>query len=295
MDVIWFGGLAALAFTGLALVVFDPVSRLPQAEVDRALVGSLQGPARWLALLGLRFAPAMAAISRPSPSQVQQLALIGAPRGYDERAFVASRLVAGLLVMAVMMALLLLVGLSGPESLLISLIAGLLTYVQALPWLRGRVQREFDRAQRGFPALLDGMALALEAGQSFNLALSRAADRLDVRSGAAWVRAVRDSAADLRAGRDREETLSALELLLPVRVVQQFCAAGITADRAGLSLGPILRQQAGLARTLFHHEIERRAMQAPVKMLGPLLVCIFPCTFIVLLAPLLLRLQDAFL
>lgn len=295
MNLYAFAALAALAFFGLALMVLDPMSRLSQAEVNARQVDGLPWAARLVARLGLQFAPATAPISRPNPVLVRQLSLIGAPRGYDERAFVASRLLVGLAVAATVMGLLLLSGFSGLESLLASLCAGMLVFVQALPWLRGRVRQEFDRTQRGFPSLLDGMALALEAGQSFNLALSRAAERLETRRGIAWVRAVQDAAADLRAGRDREETLTALELLLPVRVVQQFCAAGITADRAGLSLGPILRQQAALARTLFHHEVERRAMQAPVKMLGPLLVCIFPCTFIVLLAPLLLRLQDAFL
>ena len=68
----------------------------------------------------------------------------------------------------------------------------------------------------------------------------------------------------------------------------------LSAEQSGLSLGQILRDQSSQARRYFQLSMERRAQEAPVKLLGPLMICIFPCTFIILFAPLVFRLLDQF-
>jgi tight adherence protein C len=160
-------------------------------------------------------------------------------------------------------------------------------------WMRGQVIRERDKALRGFPALLDGLALSLEAGQSFPQAMRITAQRALESAPDRWRSCVGIFALEIRAGTAKAEAVSRLQNALPLPVVQQFGALVLVADQAGLSMGRILRSQASQARRLYQLEIEERAMKAPVKLMGPLVCCIFPCTFIVLLAPLLVKLIES--
>ncbi|RPH61181.1 MAG: type II secretion system F family protein, partial [Burkholderiales bacterium] len=96
-----------------------------------------------------------------------------------------------------------------------------------------------------------------------------------------WQRVLRD----VHAGQPRHEALRTMAARLALPGVSSLVAALLAAERQGASLAPILRAQAEQRRTERFLRAERMAMEAPVKMLFPLVLCIFPGTFAILLFP----------
>jgi tight adherence protein C len=149
-------------------------------------------------------------------------------------------------------------------------------------WLRAEVRRRAARMARELPFLLDMTTLCVEAGLNLQGALQQAAQQ-----GPAGP--LRDellrALGDMRAGMPRIEALRAWSRRANVAGVRALTVALAQADTLGMSLGPILRAQSERRRAERFHHAEKLAMQAPVKMLFPLIGCIFPCTFIVLAFP----------
>jgi tight adherence protein C len=161
----------------------------------------------------------------------------------------------------------------------------------ALPWwwLRDAASEQRLEVLRELPMYLDMLTLALEAGGALSVALKMSTDRAPETS---LKRAFMRVQGDLRAGRSRGEALRALAERLDSPAVTALVAALIQADSSGGSLAEVLRAQSEQRLDERFARAEKAAMEAPVKMLGPLVLCIFPCTFIVLAAPVVLRFID---
>ena len=148
--------------------------------------------------------------------------------------------------------------------------------------LRDRAARRRAAVLRRLPHDLDLITLSIESGFNLGAALGQAA-----RHGPPgplrdeWQRVLRD----VHAGQPRHEALHALAARLALPAVSTLVAALIAAERQGASLAPILRAQAEQRRNERFLRAERLAMEAPVKMLFPLVLCIFPGTFAILLFP----------
>jgi tight adherence protein C len=99
---------------------------------------------------------------------------------------------------------------------------------------------------------------------------------------------------EVRGGRPRALAFGHVAQLYEVECLSTLASALAHAEGSGMSLGQILRTQSAQRTAERFARAERLAMQAPVKMLGPLIFCIFPCTFIVLAVPIVVRLQEAF-
>lgn len=157
-----------------------------------------------------------------------------------------------------------------------------------LPWifLREAMQRRQDEILRELPGYLDMLTLSLEAGGALSAALKLTTERA---RDSALKRAFLRAQGDLRAGRSRAEALRALSLRLDSPAITALVAALIQADSSGGSLASVLRNQSTQRLDERFARAEKAAMEAPVKMLGPLVLCIFPCTFIVLAFPILIR------
>ena len=97
---------------------------------------------------------------------------------------------------------------------------------------------------------------------------------------------------DVRAGRTRAESLRMLGERLRMPAISNWVAAVLAAERQGSSLGPILRAQAEQRRNERFLRAEALALKAPVKMLFPLMTCIFPCTFVIVFFPVVIRVLD---
>ena len=167
--------------------------------------------------------------------------------------------------------------------------AAALGYVLPANWLRERIEQRRRALLRELPFYLDVITLAVESGLNLSGALARAVEkgpRGPLRD--EFERFLRD----LRAGRERREALRHLAERVALPAVGSLVAALLMAEKQGMSLGPVLRAQAEQRRAERFLRAERLAMEAPVKMLAPLLVFIFPCTFVMLLFPLASRLIE---
>lgn len=157
-------------------------------------------------------------------------------------------------------------------------------------WLRGQALRRRRRIDRDMPFVLDMMTLCVEAGLGLHGALQQSVQC----SAPGPLRDMLDGAlADMRTGMSRMAALRAMAGRSGSPALLAWAASMAQADSLGMSLGPLMRGQAAQCRADRFQHAERLAMEAPVKMLLPLIGCIFPCTFIVLGFPIAWQLLPA--
>lgn len=153
-------------------------------------------------------------------------------------------------------------------------------------WLRDRIMLRKRELLKALPFYLDIITLCVEGGLNLHGAISQA-----VAKGPKGV--LRDEfqrvMRDIRAGKPRAEALRGMGKRIKDPGVTAFCSAVIQAEAMGMSLGPILRAQADQRRVERFLRAEKMAMEAPVKLLFPLIAFIFPCTFIVLFFPIVIK------
>jgi tight adherence protein C len=162
----------------------------------------------------------------------------------------------------------------------------LLGAMMPMLWMRDAVTRRAQEVIRDLPVYVDMLTLTLEAGGALSVALKVATDRAP---DGVLRRAFMRVQGDLRAGRSRSEALLALGERLSLPAVDPLVAALVQAESSGASLATVLRAQADQRLHERFARAEKLALEAPVKMLGPLVLCIFPCTFLVLAFPLVMR------
>jgi tight adherence protein C len=194
--------------------------------------------------------------------------------------------------LAIALSLPILVGLGALISMgtiTVALLAASIVALLPWWWLKEAAARQRLEVLRELPMYLDMLTLSLEAGGALSVALKISTERApDTLLKRAFMRVQ----GDLRAGRSRVEALKALVERLDSPAVTALVAALIQADSSGGSLADVLRAQSEQRLDERFARAEKAAMEAPVKMLGPLVLCIFPCTFIVLAAPIVLRFID---
>ena len=193
--------------------------------------------------------------------------------------FQAGRLVAALAAAGLVLLILLPLG-QVPVGLTLG--AGCLGFFVPVTWLNDRIAVKTRRVLRDLPFYLDVLTLALESGLNLTSAMRQAVDKGP--SGPLKVEFVKVMR-DLRAGRSRAEALRMMADRLALPQVSSLVSALLTAERQGASLGVVLRAQAEQRRHERFMRAERLAMEAPVKMLFPLVLFIFPCTFLILFFP----------
>lgn len=153
--------------------------------------------------------------------------------------------------------------------------------------VRDRAQRRRRAIVRALPFALDVIVLAVEAGANVTGALQHAVDK----GAPGPLRSELDRVLrDVRTGRSRADALHALADRVDLPAVRGWVAALVAAERQGSSLGPILRAQAEQRRDERFQAAEKLAATAPVRLLLPLLLFMFPCTFVLLFFPVVVRL-----
>jgi tight adherence protein C len=156
---------------------------------------------------------------------------------------------------------------------------GYLVAPQFLASARARVERE---VLDDLPLHLDVMALALEAGSSLPLALALAAEHGPA---GALRRALEGVLLDVHAGIEPVEALRALDQRIGLRSFSTLVTALRTAERLALPLAPLLRERATQSAANRFARAERLARAAPLKLWATLVLCIAPCTLVVLAFP----------
>ncbi len=155
-----------------------------------------------------------------------------------------------------------------------------------IAWLGEKAGKRQKEVLRTLPYALDLLTLAIEAGLDFNAALPRIMPKLGTNALAVeFGRMMRE----IRMGRPRREALREIAHRCDVTDLTVVICAIVQADELGTSLGPILRIQSDMIRTRRFQRAEKLAMEAPVKMLFPLLAFIFPTVFIIIFGPIAIK------
>jgi tight adherence protein C len=171
----------------------------------------------------------------------------------------------------------------------LAIVAGLAVALLPWAWVRDARRRREWEILRDLSVYVDMLTLALEAGGALSVALRVATERMP---DSALRRAFHRVQNDLRAGRSRADALRALAQRVDAPSVSSLVAALVQAETSGGSLSGVLRAQSEQRLNERFARAERLALEAPVKLLAPLILCIFPCTFLVLAFPVVVRLLE---
>jgi tight adherence protein C len=145
--------------------------------------------------------------------------------------------------------------------------------------LRTRTRRERIRSE--LPDALDLLAVSVEAGLGLDGAIAKLTEHMQ----GALVDEFALTLGEMRVGEARQEALKKLAERVPAPEVSAFVRSVVQAEQLGISLGRILRVQAADSRLRRQAAAEERAMKAPIKMLFPTAIFIFPAMFVAILGP----------
>jgi tight adherence protein C len=263
------------------------ITDLEEIELSQPLSERILFPiARKMGNLALRFTPQNAI-----QATAKKLELAGNPGGMDPTVFWALRM-AGLSLGA----LLFFVATIAPEGsflkgrgLLIGIPAAAMGFFLPELWLRGRISKRQHDVRKAMPDALDLLTICVEAGLGFDAAMAKVYEKWDNVVALAFGRVIRE----IQLGKLRRDSLKDMADRLGVPEMTSFIAAVIQSEQLGVSLARVLRIQADQMRIKRRQIAEEAAHKAPIKMLIPLSLLIFPSICIVLMTPAVLMLMQS--
>jgi tight adherence protein C len=215
-------------------------------------------------------------------------ALAGRPSAWPMDRVIAAKPVAA--AVALLLCLLLFSGHLGGSLLLLVVAVTVVAYFVPDLLLQSRGQERQKLIALELPDTLDQMMIAVEAGLGFDSAMARAGDKGKGPLADELVRTLQD----MQIGRSRREAYEALGERTAVPDLDAFIRSVVQADIYGISISKVLRTQAGEIRLKRRQRAEEKAMQIPVKVIIPLMLCILPVLFIALLGPAVLNVINKF-
>jgi tight adherence protein C len=217
-----------------------------------------------------------------------QLTRAGRPPAWPLQRLLIGKLV--LCLMAGGLSLLYIRSTASPLSVLVGIVVTSVAYFVPDLLLSSRGKERSQRIQRELADTLDQMTIAVEAGLGFDSALARSGKNGTGPLAEELVRTLQD----IQVGQSRRQAYEALANRSNVPDLRRFIRAVIQADAYGISIADVLRTQADEMRMKRRQRAEEKAMQIPVKVIFPLMLCILPVLFIVLLGPAVMGIVAAF-
>lgn len=171
------------------------------------------------------------------------------------------------------------------------IIFGMLTAMM-LPkiYIKQKIKTRNQLALRELPDVLDLLTVSLEAGLGFDSAISKVVSKKNGILASEFHRCLEE----IRLGKTRREALSGIRDRLSFDEMRTLISSILQAEKLGIGMVQVLRIQSNEVRDRRKQRAEEQAMKAPIKMLFPLVLFIFPSIFIVLLGPAVIQFLEAF-
>jgi len=267
-------------------------------DAIRARPGTVQMPEPTMPASGRIFAP----ITRAIAQQAAHMMPIGMLKGIEQKlvlagepitvsAFIMMRLICAGLFFSLPLLLVFGGGMKiGMVSFGLIAVFGLVGLMLPGMWLSSRVSQRQNQIIKTLPDAFDLITTCVEAGLGLDAALARVAEKVE----GAFADELSRTLRDIGLGKMRSEALRELSNRTGVPDLTTFVNAVIQAERMGSSVGQVLRVQSEQLRTRRRQRAEQQAYKAPVKMIFPLVLCIFPTLFIVILGPAAISIMQGF-
>lgn len=156
--------------------------------------------------------------------------------------------------------------------------------------LNKKVEERQKAISKALPDVMDLLVISVEAGLGFEQALDRVIQNVPGELSDEFARVLGES----RAGSTRADALRAMDERCDSPEVRSFVLAMIQADTFGVSIGRVLRSQSDELRVKRRQKAQEQAQKAPVKMMIPMVFCIFPALFVVVIGPAVVNISEAF-
>ncbi|MCU1351281.1 MAG: type secretion system family protein [Acidimicrobiales bacterium] len=181
-------------------------------------------------------------------------------------------------------------GLSGLLGFAAVGIIGALLFFGPDSWLSRKIEDRRHEIRIKLPDVLDLLVISVEAGLGFEQALDRVVAAVPGPLTDEFARMLGET----RAGSSRADAMRALEQRCDVPELRSFVLAILQADTFGVSIGRVLRAQADEMRIKRRQMAQEKAQKAPVKMLIPMVFCVFPALFVVVIGPAMIQITQGF-
>jgi len=221
----------------------------------------------------------------------RKLELAGNPRGIDPTIFLAARFFAAIAIFGFLIFIFSVGSINWPWGQKILLIGGFSLFGFFLPNLliQSKIQRRQKDIRRAMPDALDLLTICVEAGLGFDGAMAKVNEKWDNELSMAFGRVLRE----IQLGKLRRDALRDMADRVGIPEMTSFVAAIIQSEQLGVSMAKVLRIQADQMRMKRRQNAEAEAHKAPIKMLFPMVLLIFPSLLIILLGPAALMLMTS--
>jgi tight adherence protein C len=303
---------ALAAFAGVSLIIFGLTgarSTATQSEMLEARLAQFNETGRQVtslaeAELSLPFAdrvikPVFDRLGRVMSRRMEggqlqaiqeKLNLAGRPGGLTAGGFVALQLIAVVVGLVVGLGLAVLLALEPPMLYLAPTVGGVLGYLLPSSTISRRIRKRKKEILLALPSALDLLTISVEAGLGFDAALTRVTDKYRN----ALTTEFNQVLNEIRLGRPRLEALDEMGRRNKVEELNNFLQAIIQSEQLGVGIANVLRIQSEEIRRRRRQRAEEAGQKAPIKMLIPMIGCIFPTLFIVLLGPAVIQVTKQF-
>ncbi len=302
---------AVFAFMGVSFIVFGLTNRstATQADLLEARLAQFNETGRLVvslteAELSLPFSdrvikPVFDKLGKIMSGRMQggqqqaiqeKLNLAGRPGGLTAGSFVALQVISLVLAAAVGLGLAVLLA-AGPPILYLGPVGGgVLGYLVPSMTISRKIKKRKKQILLALPSALDLLTISVEAGLAFDAALARVTEKYKNVLATEFNQVLNE----VRLGRPRLEALDDMGRRNKVEELNNFLQAIIQSEQLGVGIANVLRIQSEEIRRRRRQRAEEAGQKAPIKMLIPMIGCIFPTLFIVLLGPAVIQVTKAF-
>jgi tight adherence protein C len=263
-----------------------PRRDLRERDLDRPFTERVLDPMTvWFTRIGRRFTPEdrIGRIRR-------RLDLAGNPVGWDSDRVLGLKALAALVGALLGLVVPPILGLGAVITVVLVVLCCAVGWVSPSLWL---YQVGYDRSQRvrrELPDALDLLTISVESGLAFDAGLAQVARRTTGPLAQEFFRVLQE----MQIGTGRVQAMRALAERTDVPELRSFVGAMIQADAFGIPIAGVLRVQAREMRVKRSQRAEELAQKVPVKILFPLIFCILPCLFLVIMGPAVISVLDNF-